>query len=37
MPIKVNIISINEYYNWINEVDSINFDEYYDLLESKEI
>lgn len=37
MPIKVNIISLSEYYNWIDTVDSINFEEYYNLLESKQI
>jgi hypothetical protein len=37
MPIKVNIITLNEYYNWIDTTESINFEEYYDLIESKQI
>ena len=37
MPIKVSIINLNDYFNWINSKESINFEEYNNLINSNEI
>lgn len=37
MPIKVSIITLNEYFNWIESIESINFNEYYNLINTKQI